>query len=273
MKQNYFLPYYNDRDYLNCLPENTILCTRFKKDFQSGCFLYKESENQTIDETIASEINSEYECCYIYDMSNFENKEFTVEGYDEINSDLSKIIEAGFKYILVSNPYIIELLSNEYCNSIKIVISSQLEINSVQSKMFFEVLNNTSNISHIVLSQNYKYDKEIKKIVADFKNYNLVLEPDRLCSKNQIIHEAYYNIIYGYYNDYTKEYLSKFIEENKCYFKKSDELVPSNWDFSYKLGTINTDKKLVVHNLRNLLENKISNINIIDYYLWKKSVL
>lgn len=271
MERFYFLPYYKDKDYLNSLPQNTILCTRFKHDFQSDCLLFKVCENNTVNETEASYLNSEFAGCYIYDMFNFENREFTLEGYDAIVGDIDKIIDCGFKYILVSNPYIIELLSNEYSDKIKIVISSQLEINSAQSKIFFEVLNNTANISHIILSQNYKYDQELKNIMDNFKEYNLVIEADRICSNNQIVHESYYNMLYGYYNEHTVKHILQFIKDNMAYFKQPTELVPSKYILSYKIGTLNTPKETVVHNLRNIIENKISNINIIDYNLWQNS--
>ena len=51
----------------------------------------------------AEYLNSQFRLCYIYDMFNFENKEFTITGYTAINNDIKKIISCGFKYIMVSN--------------------------------------------------------------------------------------------------------------------------------------------------------------------------
>lgn len=125
MNKDLLLPYNSDKDYLYSIPKNSILQTRFKNDFQSDCLLYKECIKQAIKERKAEYLNSQFRLCYIYDMFNFENKEFTITGYTAINNDIKKIISCGFKYIMVSNPYIIELICNEYANDINIIVSSQ----------------------------------------------------------------------------------------------------------------------------------------------------
>ena len=130
------------------------------------------------------------------------------------------------------------------------------------------MLNNTSNISHLILAQNYQCKEEIKSIKEKIQNFNIVLEADRFTSKNQIIYEAYYNMLYGYHNDYIRKYLETFLNDNKKFAKLPIDLIEKELDFSYKFGTMNTDIKLLVSNVRHFIREEYDKIEIVDYYLW-----
>lgn len=261
------LPLYIDEHYLASVPANAILFTRFKNDYQDNCFLFHEIQEYTISQEESEKLSKKYHLCYLYDMFHFENREFTIEGYEEINSDIKNIISSGFKYILVSNPYIIELLCNEYSGGINVIVSSQLEINSSHSKIFFDVLNSTSNISHIIVSQNHLHKKEFDEMKRTF-DVELIVELDRLISDNQIVHEHFYNMLYGYYNNSVKSNLIEYISDNQKYFRRQDLVEYYDESISYKLGELNLNQKILQENLSYLINGKLKNINVIDYDLW-----
>lgn len=262
------LPLYLDENSKDSILDDMILYTRFKHDFQEDCFLFHETRKCTITQEEAKNLSKKYQLCYLYDMFHFENREFTVEGFQEINSDIQNIINSGFKYILVSNPYIIELLCNEYKNDIGVIVSSQLEINSAHSKIFFDVLNNTSNISYIIVSQNHLHKKEFKEMRHVFDGIELMVELDRLISDNQIVYEYLNNMLYGYHNNSVKYYLKKYIKDNWQYFRNQDLVDQYDENISYKLGELGLDEKILQKNLGYLLNNELENIRVIDYDLW-----
>jgi hypothetical protein len=272
MKNDLFLPFIKSDEYIAKLPYNSIVYGRKDGDFQKDCFLFKNSTTNSFNKKyVLSLKNKGIRTAYVYDMFDFENKEFTVQGYQNIRKDIDNIVEMGFKFIIVSNPYIIELLCNEYrTTGINVVISSLLEINSTRGKIFFDVLNDTSIISHIILSQNHMSEKHLNAILKQYPNIKIVLEIDRFASDNQIVHENYYNWIYGYYNEYVLKYLNEYIERNKAYTKKANELFYSNENLCYKLGEINASANIVLNNLYALKED-INNMKIVDYYLWKNN--
>ncbi|MEG0332521.1 MAG: hypothetical protein RR637_09030 [Clostridium sp.] len=272
MDRQLFLPLYDCSEYIERYKNRGIFCTRFSKDFQSKCFLYSASESNSITYDRASELNKSIDLCYVYDMFHFENMEFTVEGFSEINKDIQSIINCGFKYIMVSNPFIIEILCNEYSDKINVVISSQLEINSSQSKIFFDVLNNTESISHIVISQNYICEEDFNSILQVFSDKKIVVEVDRLYSKNQIIHEHYYNMLYGYYNQNVECNISKFIEESRKYIEKTKKSMLESKIIQYKIGEINVDRKCVEYNIEKLNQELYDDIIICDYSMWTERV-
>ncbi len=248
--------------------DDTIFFTRFEHDFQENCFLFHETRKCAISQEEAGNLSNKYPLCYLYDMFHFENREFTVEGYEEINSDIQNMIDCGFKYILVSNPYIIELLCNEYRDDIRVIVSSQLEINSAHSKIFFDVLNNTSNISNIIVSQNHLHKKEFEEMRHVFDGIELMVELDHLISDNQIVFEYLNNMVYGYYNNSVKCYLKKFIEDNLKYFRNQDLIEQYDENISYKLGELGLDRGILRKNLECLFHNELDNIHVIDYDLW-----
>jgi len=237
----------SERNYYRKLPKNSIIYGRFKNDFQSNCFLYKLAKHNSISKKDIKFLKKlGFKLCYSYEMLDFENREFTINGYKKIKSDIERVIFSGFDYICVSNPYVIEMICNEYRKKINLVISANLEINSPRGKLFFEVLNDTSSISHLIVSQNHLNLFRLKKIKEVFKGVNVVLEIDRLASDNQIIHEHYYNVLYGYYQRGVKKYLKKFVRENLEYFKTPKDLIYLETGINYKVGEIIADSKLVL---------------------------
>lgn len=262
------LPLYMDESFMGSESEGRIFLTRFEHDFQKDCFLFHEARDCAISPEEARSISGRYQLCYAYDMFHFENREFTVEGYKEICTDIQTMIDTGFKYILVSNPYIIELLCNEYSEDLRVIVSSQLEINHAHSKIFFDVLNNTKNISYVVVSQNHLHKQEFEEMRRTFGSIELMVELDRLISDNQIVHEQFNNMLYGYYNDSVKCHIKKYIEENRRYFRKQDLVDQFDENISYKLGELGVDKKIPEKNLEHLLHNELEDIQVIDYDLW-----
>ncbi len=264
-----FLPFIKSKDYINNIPKNTIVYGRKDTDFQKDCFLFTTAIDNAFDEKDINTLkNKGINAAYVYDMFDFENKEFTIQGYNSIRKDINEIIEMGFAYIIASNPYIIEILCNEYKEAgIKLIISSQLEINSIRGKLFFDVLNDISIISHIIVSQNHMSKFHLNEILKQYTDIDIIIEIDRFASDNQIVHEHYYNWIYGYYNEYVVNYLKTFVENNKTYAKKANELFYNNQELCYKLGEINAEPELVLNNVQALNEN-INDIKIVDYYLW-----
>lgn len=266
------LPYLREMNYGNEVCSDKIMIYgRSNGDFQLNCLLFKFATNNTMkDRDVARLRRLGFDVCYVYDMLDFENREFTIKGFVAINADIKRAIEAGYTHILVANAYLIELLCNEYVDQIKVIISSLLEFNSSRARTFMDVLNDSSAISHIVVSQNHlTIDKwiEMKKV---FHDVQLVLEPDRWSSNIQMIHEHYYNIVYGYHKKSALKALKNFVNQKRVYahVKQPLELI-LEWPHNvYKLGEINVSPELLRHNLKALTAGDIRNIKIIDFYLW-----
>ena len=251
-KTKLFMPYINDNDYLEQIKsepdkDNLIIFGRYRHDYQDNCVLFNNSKhNAMTPEDVRKLKMSGFNICYVYDVFDFENREFTVDGYKALNHDINRIIKDGFTHILVSNPYLIEILCNEYKHKIKLVISSQLEINSVQGLLFFDVLNDISAISHVVLSQNHLNKSRFNELQLEFskRNINVVVELYRPASNNQIIHEHYYNVLYGYVTKNAKEYVDKYFNKNQEYFKSTrDMYYKSQW---FKIGDVNSSAENIV---------------------------
>ncbi len=247
----YLLPYIEEEQYIVNLPKNCILYNRYKNDFQENCLIYKNSHQNNFNASNIHILKKKgFKLCYTYEMFDFENKEFTIEGYKSIISDIQQVVEDGFDYIMVSNPFIIEILCNEFSDLIKIIISSNLEINNVRGKLFFDVLNNISSISYIVLSQNQLTIEKIQEIKNKFDTHiDFIVEIDRFASNIQVIHEHYYNIIYGYYSIEAIKYISNFLITHMEYIKKNEELFYSLPYLSYKIGEMNIDFTIILNNL------------------------
>lgn len=274
--RHFFLPYlklnkFSTKNYYKKLPKNSIIFGRFENDFQSSCFLYKVGKVNSISgKDIKFLKHQGFKLCYSYEMFDFENREFTIRGYRKIRFDIDTIISSGFDYICVSNPYIIEIICNEYGRKINLVVSANLEINSPRGKLFFEVINDTSSLSHLIVSQNHLNSFKLREIIRSFKGVNIVLEIDRLASNNQIVHEHYYNVLYGYYNKGVKKYLRNFINGNLRYLKTPSELIYTEPGLSYKIGEIIVNSSLILKNLNAFLTKRFEDIVLIDL-IWTKN--
>ncbi len=265
MKTKYLLPYKNNTGYLNKIPKNSILFSRSFNDFQKDCLIFKQSNNQLLSiDKIPSIKEAGFKLCYVYDMFDFENREFSIQGFKIINKDIKQIIDIGYDYILVSNPFVIEILTNEYKNDINVIVSANLEINSERGKLFFDVLNDITSISHIIISHNHLNKSKMKSICNIFPtSINFILEIDRFVSNNQIIHEHYYNVLYGYYNVESISYLKHFITKNIAYSKSSLDMYYGS-KFIYKFGELSINCDTILDNINYFENNEINKINIID---------
>lgn len=177
--KHFFLPYlklnkFSVGNYYKKLPKNSIIFGRFKNDFQSNCFLYKLGKLNSISGKDIKFLKQQgFKLCYSYEVFDFENREFTINGYKKIRSDVDRIISSGFDYICVSNPYIIEIICNEYKKKINLVVSANLEINSPRGKLFFDLLNDTSSISHYYNVLYGYYNKGVREYLRNFINENI----------------------------------------------------------------------------------------------------
>ena len=268
---NLMVPFLKELNYQTHIPSNSIIYGRFLNDFQKDCLLFKHSKSNAMSQQEVNQLRGfGFKMCYVYDQLDLENREFTEEGFLSIRNDIRHIIKAGFTHILLSNAYLIELVSNEFSREIHIVISQQLECNSSRAKVFFDVLNDTSPISHLIVSQNHLTENDLLEMKSEFKNIELVVEADRWASDIQIIHEHYYNIIYGHYNNYAIEELSKFVKRTDILskIKSPNDFYLDVPHITTKLGEINVKPKLFLNNLKKFLKKDYDKIRIIDFNLW-----
>jgi hypothetical protein len=266
------LPFLKGLNYQNKAYLNSMVYGRFCDDFQKECLLFHvASRNFMIPEDVQELRDRGFDVCYVYDMLDLENREFTEAGFLSIDRDIKNIIRSGFTHILLANAYLIELVCNEYGNQIQVVLSQQLEFNSARAKIFFEVINDTACISHLVISQNHLTYSRLKELQSIFKGIQLVVEPDRWASDIQMIQEHYYNMVYGYYNEYVVDELRKFTSKKEIlqHIKSPDELHIDHPNLMYKIGEINMPLVLYENNLKAVLERDFSKIRIIDLYLWE----
>jgi len=209
--------------------------------------------------------------CYVYDMIDLENREFTREGFRAVNADLTRAISQGFTHILLSNAYLIELVCNEYAKDLKIVGSSLLECNSERFKVFFDALNDDRAVSHVVVSQNQMTPKKLKGLKKAFSDKKLVIEADRWTSDIQMVHEHYYNMAYGYSSDDAVEELERFAADADVlqHVKTPEQVWQDDPNFVYKFGEVNVSYEVWRKNVQKALAGQSEQIEIIDHALWQ----
>ncbi|MCP4103073.1 MAG: hypothetical protein GY750_16885 [Lentisphaerae bacterium] len=272
----YMVPYFKNMDLASLLSKINgkieILMTNFDDDFQKNYLKNMCSKHNAVTKKDIECLKKNYKLCYYYETLDFENIEFTIQGYDAIRKDIHRIIDSGFTYIMLSNPYIIELICNEYSNDIKIIVSSQLEFNSERAKIFFEVINDTSCIESIVISQKHLSVEKFKRMKNCFKGLNLISEIDRFSSEIQMVHEQYYNTIYGYYNEnavkYLKELTLKITEDNNKYGIKDVSKIIFDNESIIKFGSPCSTYELLEHNITSFESGNIENIKCCDLLMW-----
>jgi hypothetical protein len=205
------LPFLKGVNYENLASPNSMIYGRFSNDYQRDCLVFNVAIKNSMTVDDVSYLRSlGFKVCYVYDMLDLENREFTKSGFLSINEDIKNAIKSGFTHILLSNAYLIELTANEYKDQIQIVVSQQLECNSSRFRIFFDVLNDISSISHIIISQNRLTRRRLKELITTFREVQLIVEIDRWASDIQMVHEHYYNFLYGYHNIYAIDELRKF---------------------------------------------------------------
>lgn len=245
---------------------------RPRHDYQRDCLVFKCAEHETMDQQDVALLRANgFDVCYVYDMLDLENREFTEDGFLAICSDIERAIAWGYSHIMVSNGYLIELVLNEYGHKIKTVISSLLECNSDRAKVFFDVLNDVSSVSHIVLSQNHLTPARLTQTIRIFGGIQLTVEVDRWCSDLQMIHEHYYNVLYGYYNADALRELRRLTRRADIvgHIKSPVEMIWPERHLNYKVGDLNSSYTRCRSNLNSLLDQKYSEIRIVDLDMWQ----
>lgn len=268
------LPFLKGVKYENLASPNSMVYGRFSNDFQKDCLLFNVAvKNSMTADDVAYLRTLGFKVCYVYDMLDLENREFTESGFLSINEDIRNAIESGFTHILLSNAYLIELTANEYKDEIQIVLSQQLECNSSRFHVFFEVLNDISSITHVVISQNRLTRARLNELVTLFKKIQLIVEVDRWASDIQMVHEHYYNILYGYYNVYAIDQLRKLSNDKGIlqHVKSAADLLHNNQNLMYKIGEINVPAGLYEHNLQAILSKNFNDILIVDLNFWNQN--
>ena len=263
--------------FLRGLPESeleagrTVIFGRPKSDFVASCLLFQSSGSNSITADDVQRFRSSgFRVCYSYETLDLENREFTEDGYRAICEDLHRAIEWGFTHIQLSNPYVIELVTNEFGPRLSVILSSQLEFNSARARVFLDVLNNPSHITHLVVSQNQLTQERFSEMRLAFAGIQLVVEVDRWLSDVQIIHERYYNTLYGHDSIYGRLELKRLtslpamrqaLSPVQRFLFDSPELV-------YKVGEINSSLSLVLANIGALQHQHFELLRNADLEMW-----
>jgi hypothetical protein len=251
---------------------NLMIYGRPLDDFQSSCLLFQAARHNAMTAEVIDNLRaSGMSVCYAYDMQDLENREFTIWGYQQIRKDIDWAISAGFSHIMLSNAYLIELVCNEYHGRINVIVSPLLECNSARASVFFEVLNDTSAITHIVATQNRMDDAGWESLKAAFPNQTLVIEADRWTSDLQMVHEHYYNVAYGYWSPEAQAELKRFVRDDRfrSQIKQPSELLRRDEsDVTWKVGEMNAPPDLVRRNLEAIWSGRLANVDLVDPYLW-----
>ncbi len=265
------IPFSRRLDYCS-LDARLIVYGRLEQDYQSDCLLFRASARAAMTgDDVARLRRLGAEVCYVYDVLDFENREFTPEGFAAINSDIGRAVGLGFTHIMVSNAYLVELLTNEYRNLIKVIISPLLECNSARSHVFFEVLNDASSISHLVVSQNHLTLERFEGMKRVFDGVQLIVEADRWSSDIQMIHEHYYNVLYGRYQLGAVAELVRLTRSERIrrHLAPCKHFLRSRGDVTYKIGELNAPAELVRANLDALLRGDFDAMRMVDLELWR----
>lgn len=271
MPTKFMMPFFPQEKYDWFEHDKLMIFGRPKNDFQSNCTLFNHPRTRHMTENDVFRLRKTgANVCYVYDMLDLENREFTREGFNAVNADLGRAVSAGFTHVLLSNAYLIELACNEYAKDLKVVASSLLECNSARFRTFFDVLNDNSSVSHVVVSQNHMTSERFQGLKKAFSDKALVIEVDRWTSDIQMIHEHYYNMAYGYSSEDAIKALKRFsTDENmKKHIKPLEHLWLFDTNLTYKFGEINVPHHVWRQNVTAGLTKKLQNVTIIDFALW-----
>ncbi|MDD3183319.1 MAG: hypothetical protein PHD48_11035 [Alphaproteobacteria bacterium] len=269
--KKFMMPFFPEEKYDWFPSEKLMVFGRVEGDYQSNCALFGHSNTRNMtapDVTRLRKVGADV--CYVYDMIDLENREFTREGFQAINADLARAVSSGFTHILLANAYLIELVCNEYAKDLKIVGSGLLECNSARFKAFFDVMNDDSPVSHVIISQNHMTQERFQDLKNAFPNKELVIEVDRWTSDIQMVHEHYYNMVYGYFGEEAIAELKRFTLEAfiKQHIKKPEQLWMDDSSLVYKFGEINVSHRMWMENVKAGLAGTPDKIEIIDSALW-----
>jgi hypothetical protein len=103
-----------------------------------------------------------------------------------------------------------------------------------------------------------------------FPDKHLVVECDRWTSDIQMVHEHYYNLLYGYYNEQAVGEIRKFVTRPDIsrYVKRVHDLLPFEPWLALKLGEIGMSESLYRTNLRAVLGGRQQEMKIVDFEYW-----
>lgn len=246
------LPYLRDLPLTSIAVEDTLIYGRPADDFLAECLLFRAAaHNSMVAVDVQRLRHAGFSVCYSYEMLDLGNREFTEQGYQAIVTDLRRASNWGYSHVQLCNPYLIDLVANEFQNELKIVVSSQLEFNSGRARVFLDVMNNPSSITHVVISQKRLTPASFSEMQQAFAGIQLVVELDRWLSDVQIVHERFYNILYGHDSSSARRELRRLATSRDIL----TELIPTKAfvleqpKIMYKLGEINCTAASVLANV------------------------
>ena len=250
-------------------------CTMFfgrpVEDFATNCLLYCSAKSNAMNAADVRCLRSNgFRVCYSYNVLDFENREFTELGYGAICDDIQRAIDWGYTHIQLANPYVIELATNEYASQVSVILSSQLEFNSGRARVFLDVLNNSSSVTQLIVSQNQLTKDRYSEIGHSFPGVQLVVEVDRWVSDVQVIHERYYNILYGYDTEHARAELRRVTTDPalRRALRPVSQFLFEQPGVLYKVGEINTSAELILANIEALRRGNYSLLKNVDLDIW-----
>lgn len=245
---------------------------RFGDDFASDCLLYQAGSITTLTEDHIEALRSTgTSVCYAYDRLDFDNREFTRSGYRAVYSDMRRASSMGFTHVLLANPYLIEMVSNEFGDCLKIIISSQLDFNSARAHILLEALNHAESVTHVVVSQCQLEQGHFADMARAFKGLQLIVEVDRWLSDTRIVNDRYYNVIYGLASDAANTEARRLTLDSSLrnlLRPVKPFLLDQSLELVYKVGEINAPATIVTANARAVLTGSFSEIAIVDLHCW-----
>lgn len=264
----------NHPDYIKTICANNdikYIYGHFKDDFLSLFYKYNKKIKKSIftEDSIKVYKENNIKPVYIYDVFDLQNFEYNKETYNTIRKDLDKIVNKGINNILLSNPFLIDLVSIHYRDRLKVIVSNLLDIHSFESMIFFETIENPESINCIELSQYMMTCEKLETIMSAYPQFKYILISDGLLTNNHIINSHYSDLLYGYNAENLDEYivnLLKEIEEKKIY---RDTLYPEviNENLFLKVGNTFSTIELILNNIESLNTKSFQTLQISDFEL------
>jgi hypothetical protein len=239
---------------------------------QASCLLYTSAaENAMCQEDVEDVRRRGRMACYVYDVLDLENVEFTPSGLSWIRKDLKQAITWGFTHIMLANPYIIELVTNEFARDIQVVISPQLEFDSERAAVFLEGLNNPVGISHVIVPTNRLTGLRLRELERAFSAQTIIVELDRWSSNVQLVNDRYFNVLHGSYHAEALGELQRLTSSADLLkmLRRPDPLFLSGTRL-IKVGEIVSPPSLVTANLEAARNRRYDSVTVVDLHLWRR---
>lgn len=265
------LPFLRDMPLSGIRADRALIFGRPSEDFLGNCLLFRTAERNSMNQADVQRLRSAtFRVCYSYEMLDLENREFTEGGYQAICRDIRRAVEWGYTHIQLSNPYIIELVTNEFAGQIQVVISSLLDFDSGRARVFLDVLNDPTPVTHVVISQPRLTRDRFREMQEAFTGLHLVVEVDRWLSDVQIIHDRYYNVLYGYDSEYARLELRRLatLPAIRQALRPVRAFLFEVSGVLYKVGEINTNVPRVLANIEALQRRQYDLLRNVDLETW-----